>query len=294
MRESHHFIQMKLGQFEVNESLHGSDEHDDLEDSFTAELSQLESLPTPSLPPPGKFFLLSTFDQVAYILPVINAIIADAYTPTKEKNAVFLKGGRGREALNKQVAPPKGTLTRKEVNEFVEILKWHALRLEPEDNSQQALLEHALDADPAALPALPLDSDGDLQRASTTISSSSNSEINICALQSDNLSPDGILRESPPPSIYSSSFPSSSLPPSSLPPSSLPPSSLPQTTDVRDSTPLCHDVRTIRLQDASPSPSPPVTNENRDDTAVVSNGCLEFLIKRILTMMDLRLQGRCR
>ena len=93
------------------------------------------------------------FEQMAYVLPVMDAIMADSYQPTKAQNEAYMKGGRSREAYRKKVAPQKGVLTRKDSNMIVEILKWYALRLRPGRETEESL-QNTMQLE--TLPPLPL------------------------------------------------------------------------------------------------------------------------------------------
>lgn len=96
------------------------------------------------------------FEQMSYILPVVDAIIADSYPPTKSPNEAYMKGGRSREAYRKKVAPQKGALTRRDSNMIVEILKWYALRLKPGKDMQEELRDAPMQVDVDTFPPLPL------------------------------------------------------------------------------------------------------------------------------------------
>lgn len=108
--------------------MHGNDNEDE-DEEFEKGLFKLESIKTQAGPVPDDFLALDMVDQVSYTLPVIDAIMEDRYTPTKELNAIFMKGGRARLELKRQTAPTIGTLTRKDAHKVAKVLECYLLRL---------------------------------------------------------------------------------------------------------------------------------------------------------------------
>ena len=141
--------------------MNSTDEQDDIDGAFVKELSERNTLPIPKLPLPKDFRDMSMFEQMAYTIPVLDAVVANKYQPTLQSNAAYFKGGRIREQYKRNSAAQRGTLTNKEVNMIVEILKWYVRRMSPCNDDQQNLSRHIMEVDEEVLPSLPPSSDGE-------------------------------------------------------------------------------------------------------------------------------------
>lgn len=121
---------LQLGEFESVEKLHDNDMEEDQETGSSSMAAGGLSIPDAKLPapPPPAFCDLPMLDQVAYTLPVLRCVFENNYGPAKERNDAFLKGGYQRARLSK-IAPPKGSLTRREYEELGQIVKSWALGL---------------------------------------------------------------------------------------------------------------------------------------------------------------------
>ncbi|KAH8117094.1 hypothetical protein DFH11DRAFT_1151960 [Phellopilus nigrolimitatus] len=136
--EQEEFATCEMGKFNSAEALHGEDGHDDLGPDLLSKTAGQLSIPEPILPapPPSEFSGLPMLEQMSYIIPILTKVLQNAYKPAEQRNSQFLKGGRQRLMLSKDV-PPKGSLTRQEYNQLAHIVKCWALGLSAPGDTMQ-------------------------------------------------------------------------------------------------------------------------------------------------------------
>jgi hypothetical protein len=120
------FISCDMGEFESavqdTEAPDSEDEQDELQDR--------ERSPSPQLtdPPPAAddFADLPMRAQLAYVRPVLTAILQGTYTPASKKHGAFMRGGAARSSLMKRAAV-RGGLDPNEVKQLQRLISWWAL-----------------------------------------------------------------------------------------------------------------------------------------------------------------------
>jgi len=85
--------------------------------------------PVPIEPPPSSedFSNLSPHEQLAYVKPVLRAILNGRYSPVLPRHERFMRGGQSRDGLWKDAAP-KGLMAPREADEISAHLKYWCLR----------------------------------------------------------------------------------------------------------------------------------------------------------------------
>jgi hypothetical protein len=94
--------------------------------------------PTLPVPSPEDFIQLSIPQQFAYVKPVLIATLHGSYEPAKQRHSDFIKGGKHREGVKKNVVM-RGNISVEEVRKFTQYLTWWALR---EERGAVAIPEH--------------------------------------------------------------------------------------------------------------------------------------------------------
>ncbi|KAG2154081.1 hypothetical protein DEU56DRAFT_952149, partial [Suillus clintonianus] len=121
--EEEGFVMCDMGEFESavqdNEAPDSEDEPEDRKLSPSPQLTD---------PPPGAdaFADLSIHAQLAYVKPVLNAIIQGKYTPAIKSHEAFMRGGAARSALMKRAAI-RGGLDANEVKQSQRLIARWAL-----------------------------------------------------------------------------------------------------------------------------------------------------------------------
>src|SRR5271154_4941388 len=96
----HHFAQVGTWESSYREdSGSESEEDDDIEDDNRPPSPE----PVMPVPSPDVFQILPILQQFAYVKPVLVATLNDAYEPAKQRHADFIKGGKHRVAVHKNV-----------------------------------------------------------------------------------------------------------------------------------------------------------------------------------------------
>jgi hypothetical protein len=106
----------------------GKDDEDMSED--TEESSRRPS-PEPTFPPPNStdFVELSIHEQLAYVKPVLTAILNDAYKPAQRRHLDFIKGGTARTKTQESAAS-RGTVSPDDVGTLQKCMMRWVLREE--------------------------------------------------------------------------------------------------------------------------------------------------------------------
>lgn len=121
--EEEGFVRCDLGEFEsAVQDTEAPDSEDEPEDRKRS--------PSPKLtdPPPGAgaFTDLSMHAQLAYVKPVLNAILQGKYTPASKSHEAFMRGGAARSSLMKRAAV-RGGLDPNEVKQSQKLIARWAL-----------------------------------------------------------------------------------------------------------------------------------------------------------------------
>ncbi|KAI9574204.1 hypothetical protein HD554DRAFT_2045299 [Boletus coccyginus] len=102
--EEEGFVRCTLGQWESAIKITDDPDSGDEGEEYNADGGDAEDPDDSALPPPPlaeNFEDLSVRAQVAYVKPVLRAILNKEYAPTREKHEAFVRGGSGRAALLK-------------------------------------------------------------------------------------------------------------------------------------------------------------------------------------------------
>ncbi|KAF8550465.1 hypothetical protein OG21DRAFT_1419643 [Imleria badia] len=102
--EEEGFVRCTLGEWESAIKTTDDVESDDEGDEFGADDPNVQDLDESALPPPppaGDFQDLSVRAQLAYVKPVLRAILNKEYAPTRAMHEAFMRGGSGRLSLLK-------------------------------------------------------------------------------------------------------------------------------------------------------------------------------------------------
>ncbi|KAG1782368.1 hypothetical protein EV702DRAFT_960970 [Suillus placidus] len=121
--EEEGFVMCDLGEFEsAVQDTETPDSEDEPEDS------KRSSSPKMTDPPPGAdaFADLSMHAQLAYVKPVLNAILQGKYTPASKSHEAFMRGGAARSSLMKRAAV-RGGLDPNEVKQSQKLIARWAL-----------------------------------------------------------------------------------------------------------------------------------------------------------------------
>jgi hypothetical protein len=91
-------------------------EKDEDDSNGNIDESSRASSPEPILPPPDPidFIELSIHEQLAYVKPVLTAILNEAYKPAQRRHLDFIKGGTAR-ARTQESAASRGTMSPDDV-----------------------------------------------------------------------------------------------------------------------------------------------------------------------------------
>ncbi|KAG1863631.1 hypothetical protein DFJ58DRAFT_656418, partial [Suillus subalutaceus] len=121
--EEEGFVTCDLGEFEsAVQDTEAPDSEDEPEDRRRS--------PSPKLtdPPPSAdaFTNLSMYAQLAYVKPVLNAILQGKYTPASKSHEAFMRGGAARSSLMKRAAA-RGGLDPNEVKQSQKLITRWAL-----------------------------------------------------------------------------------------------------------------------------------------------------------------------
>lgn len=102
--EEEEFVRCTLGEWESAVKTVDDVESGDEDDEYGADDPNAQDLDDSALPPPppaGNFDDLSVRAQLAYVKPVLRAILNKEYAPARGKHEAFMRGGSGRVALLK-------------------------------------------------------------------------------------------------------------------------------------------------------------------------------------------------
>lgn len=143
--EEEGFVTCDLGEFEsAIQDTEAPDSEDEPEDRKRS--------PSPKLtdPPPGAgaFADLSIHAQLAYVKPVLNAILQGKYTPASKSHEAFMRGGAARSSLMKRAAV-RGGLDPNEVKQSQKLIARWALG---EEYARRASVEFKPEAEVAPPP----------------------------------------------------------------------------------------------------------------------------------------------
>jgi len=99
--------------------------------SEDTEESSRELSPKPTFPPPNStdFVELSIHEQLAYVKPVLTAILNDAYKPAQRRHLDFIKGGTARTKTQESAAS-RGTMSPDDVGVLQKCMMRWVLRQE--------------------------------------------------------------------------------------------------------------------------------------------------------------------
>ncbi|KAL4076922.1 hypothetical protein V8B97DRAFT_2003813 [Scleroderma yunnanense] len=96
------FVTCLLGEWEsAVKTTDDPESEDEGEVNGNAGQDDLDNVPREPPPPPGEFDALSVHAQLAYVKPVLRAILEKRYAPALMKHEAFMKGGSARAALLK-------------------------------------------------------------------------------------------------------------------------------------------------------------------------------------------------
>lgn len=100
--------------------------NDDENSTEDAEESSRAPSPSPTIPPPNsdEFCELSIHGQLAYVKPVLTAILNDAYKPAQSRHLDFIKGGTARTRTQESAAS-RGTMSPDDVGKLQKcMMRW--------------------------------------------------------------------------------------------------------------------------------------------------------------------------
>lgn len=130
-----HSFHLQLGRIEsevVDDTVDADDEHE------PTDLRSRSPSPQVPLPTTDQFNELSIREQLAYVKPVLQAILRNEYVPMQEKVDRFLSNDKAFLANLVKNSANEGSMVPTQVNTLVAYLKWWCLRGEAEPQHRQA------------------------------------------------------------------------------------------------------------------------------------------------------------
>ena len=116
-----------MGQWESSYREDSDSEESDTESDASESKRAPSPVPVLPAPPPNTFQCLSMREQLAYIKPVLVATLNDEYAPARRRHADFVRGGRAREEVLRNVVM-RGPIGADEVGSLARCLGRWALK----------------------------------------------------------------------------------------------------------------------------------------------------------------------